>query len=165
MVTRAPVLHGVTDLGSVERHDAGQHRGGVRQIVQVANCVVRGAGRGAPPRRGGLVGAGGQERRQPLRRAKDGVVDLRQLARHAELRGVRNEGEGESDADENDEREGARRMLLRLQVQMQGVSSEWQVHGMAAWHGFVWMGGGGGAPLCICTCEALCERPSGMSFT
>ena len=72
------------------------------------------------------MGAGGQEHRQPLRRASDGVVDLHQLARHAGLCGVRNEGgvEGGGDADE-DERLGARRVLLRLQVRGRCI---WDAH-------------------------------------
>ena len=67
------------------------------------------------------VGAGGQEHRQPLRRARVGVVDLHQPARHSGRRDVRDEGGAENggDADE-DEREGTRGVLLRLQVEMHG---------------------------------------------
>ena len=66
-----------------------------------------------------VTGAGGQEHRQPLRRARVGVVDLRQLARQTGLRHVRVDGgaNGGSDADE-DQRAEARRVLLRLWVEM-----------------------------------------------
>ena len=66
-----------------------------------------------------VTGAGGQEHRQPLRRARVGLADLRQLARHTGVRRVRVEGgaEGGSDADE-DEHVEARRVLVRLWVEM-----------------------------------------------
>ena len=66
-----------------------------------------------------VMGAGGQEHRQPLRRDRVGVVDLHQLARHTSLRHVRVEGgaEGCSDADE-DERAEARGVLLHLWVEI-----------------------------------------------
>jgi len=54
-----------------------------------------------------VTGAGGQEHRQPLRRARDGVVDLHQRARHTGLRRVRDEGGAEEGGDA-DEDEGAR---------------------------------------------------------
>jgi hypothetical protein len=70
---------------------------------------------------GGAVdvpGAGGQEHRQPLRRARVGVVDLRQLVCHTELRHVWVEAgaQGGSDADE-DERAESRRDILCLWVE------------------------------------------------
>ena len=66
-----------------------------------------------------VTGAGGQEHRQPLRWARVGLADLRQLARHTGVRRVRVEGgaEGGSDADE-DEHVEARRVLVRLWVEM-----------------------------------------------
>ena len=68
---------------------------------------------------GGAEGAGSQEHRQPLRRARDGVLDPCQLARHAGLRDVRHEGGAEdgSGGDE-DERAVTGGVLLRLQVEM-----------------------------------------------
>jgi len=60
-------------------------------------------------------GVGGQEYRQPLRRARDGMVGLRQFARHTGLRRVRGEGAEGGDADE-DERAEARSVLLRLRL-------------------------------------------------
>ena len=56
--------------------------------------------------RGGIL-EGGQEHRQPLRRARDGVLGLRQLARHAGLGDVRDDGgiEGGGDADEDERAE------------------------------------------------------------
>ena len=62
-----------------------------------------------------VTGAGGQEHRQPLRRERVGVADLRQLVCHTGLPHVRVEGgvEGGSDADEH-ERAEARGVLLRL---------------------------------------------------
>ena len=62
-----------------------------------------------------MTGAGGHEHWQPLRRARGGVVGLRQLACHTGLGHVRDEGgaEGGDDADE-DECAGTRRGLLRL---------------------------------------------------
>ena len=56
----------------------------------------------------------GQEHGQPLRRDRDGVVGLRQLARRTGLGHVRSEGgmEGGGDADE-DERAEARSVILR----------------------------------------------------
>ena len=80
-----------------------------------------------------VTGAGGQEHRQPLRRARVGVVDLHQLARHTGLRHVRVDGgaNGGSDADE-DQRAEARRILLRLWVEkrdlggaLQGSDGRW----------------------------------------
>ena len=63
---------------------------------------------------GGWHGVAGQEHRQPLRRARNGVVGLRQSARHNGRHHVRGKGaEGGGDADE-DERAEARSMLLRL---------------------------------------------------
>eukprot|EP00964_Phaeocystis_antarctica_P067878 scaffold41117_cov60-Phaeocystis_antarctica.AAC.2 len=58
----------------------------------------------------------GQEQRQPLRGERDGVLGLRQLARHTGLGDVRDDGgvEGSGDADE-DERAVARGVLFRLQ--------------------------------------------------
>eukprot|EP00964_Phaeocystis_antarctica_P012073 scaffold6652_cov62-Phaeocystis_antarctica.AAC.6 len=55
-----------------------------------------------------------EEHGQPLRRDRDGVVDLRQLARHTGLGHVREEGgaKGGGDADE-DERPEARSVILR----------------------------------------------------
>ena len=77
-----------------------------------------------------VTGAGGQEHRQPLRRARVGVVDLHQLARHAGLCHVRVDdggAKGGSDADE-DQRAEARRILLRLWVEKRdfrgGVAGE-----------------------------------------
>ena len=66
-----------------------------------------------------VTGAGGQEHRQPLRWARVGLADLRQLARHTGVRHVRVESgaEGGSDADE-DERAEARHVLFRLWVEM-----------------------------------------------
>eukprot|EP00964_Phaeocystis_antarctica_P111878 scaffold76139_cov55-Phaeocystis_antarctica.AAC.1 len=63
-----------------------------------------------------VAGAGGQEHRQPLRRARDGVVDLRQTARHTGPRRVRDEGdtEGGGDADEDERAEARSRLALRL---------------------------------------------------
>eukprot|EP00964_Phaeocystis_antarctica_P070603 scaffold43007_cov57-Phaeocystis_antarctica.AAC.1 len=60
-------------------------------------------------------GVGGQDHRQPLRRARDGVVGLRQLARHTGFGDVREEGgaEGGGGAEE-DEHTEARGVLLRL---------------------------------------------------
>ena len=57
----------------------------------------------------------GQEHGQPLRRDRDGVVGLRQLARRTGLGHVRSQGgmEGGGDADE-DECSKARSVLLRL---------------------------------------------------
>ena len=62
-----------------------------------------------------VTGAGGQEHRQPTRRAHVGLVGLRPLARHTGLGHVRGEGGAEcgSGADE-DERAKARRALRRL---------------------------------------------------
>ena len=56
--------------------------------------------------RGGIL-EGGQEHRQPLRRARDGGLGLRQLARHAGLGDVRDDGgiEGGGDADEDERAE------------------------------------------------------------
>ena len=56
----------------------------------------------------------GQEHGQPLRRDRDGVVGLRQLAHRTGLGHVRSEGgmEGGGDADE-DERAEARSVILR----------------------------------------------------
>ena len=65
-----------------------------------------------------VTGAGGQEHRQPMRRAHVGLVGLRPLAaRHTGLGHVRGEGgaEGGRGADE-DERAEARRALRRLRV-------------------------------------------------
>ena len=61
---------------------------------------------------------GGQEQRQPLRGERDAVLGLRQLARHAGLGDVRDDGgaEGSGDADE-DERAESRGLLFRLQVE------------------------------------------------
>ena len=77
-----------------------------------------------------VTGAGGQEHRQPLRRARVGVVDLHQLARHAGLCHVRVDdggAKGGSDADE-DQRAEARPILLRLWVEKRdfrgGVAGE-----------------------------------------
>jgi hypothetical protein len=65
-----------------------------------------------------VTGAGGQEHRQPLRRARVGVVDLRKLARHTELRHVWGEADAEGDSNtDEDERGEARRDLLRLWVE------------------------------------------------
>ena len=60
---------------------------------------------------------GGQEHREPLRRARDGVLGLRQLARHAGLGEVRDDGgaEGSGDADE-DERTEARGACFLLDL-------------------------------------------------
>ena len=65
-----------------------------------------------------LEGLTGQEHRQPLRGERDAVLGLRQLARHAGLGDVRDDGgaEGSGDADE-DERTEARGVLFRLQVE------------------------------------------------
>ena len=57
--------------------------------------------------------AGAQEHWSPLRRTRDGVLELRQLARRAGLRGVRNEG-GAQGSCEEDGRVARRRMLRRL---------------------------------------------------
>ena len=75
----------------------------------------RGRRRGRRRRRSGRVRDGGQKHRHPMRWAHDGVVGVRQLARHLELDHVRGEGgaEGGSDTGE-DERTGARRILLCL---------------------------------------------------
>ena len=100
LVTRT-IFDGGSDLDSIERRDGRHHRGGVFEHVHVARHKVREA-------------PGGQEHRQPLRRASDGVLDLRQLARSAGLQGVRDEGEGCGDADEDDERAGTRHVLRRL---------------------------------------------------
>ena len=61
-----------------------------------------------------VTGAGGQEHRQPLRRARDGVVDLHQRARHTGLRRVRDEGDAEEggDADEDESRRGVVPLLV-----------------------------------------------------
>jgi hypothetical protein len=65
-----------------------------------------------------VTGAGGQEHRQPLRRARVGVVDLRKLARHTELRHVWGEADAEGDSNtDEDERGEARRDFLRLWVE------------------------------------------------
>ena len=65
---------------------------------------------------------GGQEHRQPLRRARDGVVGLRQFARHTgglhHVRGERAEGGGDA---EKDERAEARSALLRLRLSPGGI--------------------------------------------
>ena len=48
LVTSAPSLNGAFDLGSVERHDAGQHRGGVRHILftsPTTQCGLQAAAR------------------------------------------------------------------------------------------------------------------------
>ena len=84
-------------------------------------------GAGGVRREAAIIGAGSQEHRQPLRRVDDGVVDLRQLARQAGLRGVRNEGgaEGGGDADE-DERAEARGVRFRLQVETGGPEGRLQ---------------------------------------
>eukprot|EP00964_Phaeocystis_antarctica_P134099 scaffold98328_cov57-Phaeocystis_antarctica.AAC.1 len=65
-----------------------------------------------------VTGAGGQEHRQPLRRARVRVVALHQLACHTGLRDERADGgaKGGGDADE-DERAEARRVPLRLWVE------------------------------------------------
>jgi hypothetical protein len=66
-------------------------------------------------------GVGGQEHRQPLRRARDGVAGLRQFARHTGLHRVRGVGaEGGGGADE-DERAEARSALLRLRLRHGGI--------------------------------------------
>eukprot|EP00964_Phaeocystis_antarctica_P071444 scaffold43596_cov82-Phaeocystis_antarctica.AAC.3 len=74
---------------------------------------VRGSRRRGRGRR--LGRSTGQEHRQPLRRDRDGVVDLRQRVRHTGLGHVRGEGgiEGGGDADEH-ERAEARSVILRL---------------------------------------------------
>ena len=66
-----------------------------------------------------VTGAGGQEHRQPVRRAHVGVLGLRQLARHTGFGHVRVEAgaEGGGDADDEDECAEARRVLLRLRVE------------------------------------------------
>ena len=72
--------------------------------------------------------AGCQEHRQPLRRARDGVVGLRQLARHTKLGHVREEGgaEGGGDADE-DERPEARSAILRRPLSaVRQVLRDWE---------------------------------------
>eukprot|EP00964_Phaeocystis_antarctica_P035919 scaffold20530_cov68-Phaeocystis_antarctica.AAC.7 len=58
-----------------------------------------------------------QEQREPLRRARDGVLGLRQLARHAGPGEVRDDGgaEGSGDADE-DERTEARGACFLLDL-------------------------------------------------
>jgi hypothetical protein len=90
-------------------------------------------------------GVGGQEHRQPLRRDRDRVVGLRQLARHTGLGHVREEGgaEGGGDADE-DEHAEARSVLPRLYrlrwgdlegstVQGMGDGAVWNAWGEARW--------------------------------
>ena len=99
LVARA-ILDGGSDLDSIERRGGRHHRGGGVKKTHVAYYKVRGA-------------AGGQEHRQPLRRVSDGVLDLRQLARRAGFRGVRDEG-GAKGSGEDDGRAGGRRVLLRL---------------------------------------------------
>ena len=81
-----------------------------------------------------VMGAGGQEHRQPLRRARVGLADLRQLARHTGVCHVRVEGgaEGGSDADE-DEHVEARRVLVRLWVEMRTFRGGAGLQGEDAW--------------------------------
>ena len=71
--------------------------------------------------------AGGQEHRSPLRRTRDGVLELHQLARRPWLRGVRNEG-GAQGSGEEDGRAARRRMLRRLHRPRSGVQGNVQ-HG------------------------------------
>ena len=69
-----------------------------------------------------------EEHGQPLRRDRDGVVDLRQLARHTGLGHVREEGgaKGGGDADE-DERPEARSVILRrLLGAVRQVLRDWE---------------------------------------
>ena len=86
-----------------------------------------------------VTGAGGQEHRQPLRRDRDRVVGLRQLARHTGLGHVREEhgAEGGGDADE-DEHAEARSVLPRLYRLRWGDLEGSTVQGMG--DGAVWNG-------------------------
>ena len=93
-------IDGGSDLVSIERRGGRHHRGSGVKETHVAHYKVRGA-------------SGGQEHRQPLRRASDGVLGLCQLARRAGLGGVRDEG-GAEGSGEDDGRAGGRRELLRL---------------------------------------------------
>ena len=131
-VTRAPVLHGVSGLASVERHEQRCHLGGRRTEFTVRgrqDIVLGAASGGSREARSQHALPGGQEHRQLLRRANVGAVDLRQLARHAGLHAVRNEGEGGGHADEDDERAGTRGVLLRLQRLRSGCMA-------GAWRGW-----------------------------
>ena len=78
-------------------------------------------------------GRNGQEHRHPLRRARDGVLGLHQLARHAGLGDVRDDGGIESggDADE-DERAEARGVRFRLQVETGESRGQVAGHGLTA---------------------------------
>eukprot|EP00964_Phaeocystis_antarctica_P146253 scaffold112462_cov57-Phaeocystis_antarctica.AAC.1 len=89
----------------VVRHERCPQLGlGRKDVVEQATAVGRWCG-----------GVGGQEHRQPLQRARDGVVGLRQLARHTELGHAREEGgaTGGGDAEE-DEHAEARGVLVRV---------------------------------------------------
>ena len=134
MVTRGCLrrpVRGESERVSVERRGGGHYRGGVRKQGHVANGPARGAARvgiadilalgllidiSSADGRERAAGDGGcQEHGQPLWRADDGVVDLRQLACRARLGVLRGVGgaEGGGDADE-DERAEVRGVLLRL---------------------------------------------------
>ena len=111
-----------TDPGAVERHFDGSpdSRCVILILIDCRWRIVGGAARvdDISSNRARVPEGRGQEHRHPLRRARDGGLSLRQLARHAGLGDVRDDGGIESggDADE-DERAEARGVRFRLQVE------------------------------------------------
>ena len=71
----------------------------------------------------------GQEHGQPVRRDRDGVAGLRQLARHTRLGHVRSEGgmEGGDDANEDERAEARSVILCRLLGVVRAVRRDWEL--------------------------------------
>ena len=121
------VPDGPSHLDAVQGHTGRNHRGGIlrlaRDVAFVEGLITARADRfddgkfGILPRvgwRGGML-EGGQERREPHRWARDGVLGLRQLARHAGLGDVRDDaGADQGGGTGEDGRAEARGVLPRL---------------------------------------------------
>ena len=102
-----------TDLGAVELHfDGNPHSPNfifIRALTGRVGFIAGGAARveDISSNHARVLEGRGQEHRQPLRRARDGGLGLCQLARHAGLGDVRDDGgiEGGGDADEDERAE------------------------------------------------------------
>ena len=102
-----------TDLGAVELHFDGNPNGlnfifiraPTGRVVFIAGGAARVEAPTISSNHARVLEGRGQEHRQPLRRARDGGLGLRQLARHAGLGDVRDGGGIESGGDtDEDER-------------------------------------------------------------